>query len=155
MVDLQGRQLRARSRAPPASRYTIREADVDGALCVAVTGSNVFGSTTLECGAETNTILSEDPKQLAPATMQGSAYVGDTLVSTVGAWKTGSHDVQPPVWKRCEADGGSCADDHRRRRLPTYKIKDADLGKRLRVEIKADTNGAEQAAGRRSTSTRR
>ena len=53
--------------------YTIREADVDGKLCVAVTGRNVHGATTLECGGQTNTIVSEDPKQLSPATLIGSA----------------------------------------------------------------------------------
>ena len=96
VVDLQGRDC---VEIPGATgmTYTIREADVDGKLCVAVTGRNASGATTLECGGQTNTILSEDPKQLAPATLQGSAYVGDTLVSTVGAWKTGLDDVRPPL----------------------------------------------------------
>jgi hypothetical protein len=119
--------------------YTIREADVDGKLCVAVTGRNVYGSTTLGCGGQTNTILSEDPKQLSPATLGGSAYVGDTLVSTVGAWKTASTTFVRR-WMRCEADGGSC--EYLNNNAPaSYKLTNADLGKRLKVEIKADTNG--------------
>jgi hypothetical protein len=119
--------------------YTIRETDVDGKLCVAVTGRNAHGATTLECGAQTFTIVSEDPKQLAPATLTGAAYVGDTLVSTVGAWKTGSTTFVRR-WMRCEADGGSC--EYRPITTPAYTLTAADLGKRFKVEIKADTNGS-------------
>jgi hypothetical protein len=120
--------------------YTIREADVDGRLCVAVTGRNVHGATTLECGGQTNLIVSEDPKQLTLATLQGSAYVGDTLVSTTGAWKSAStHFVRR--WMRCGADGGSC-EYIAGASSATYTLTNADLGKRLKTEIKADTNGA-------------
>ena len=44
------------------------------------------------------------------------------------------------VWQSCEADGGSCQ-TMTSEKAATYKVKEADLGRRLRVEIKADTNG--------------
>ena len=116
------------------------EADVDKKLCVSVTGRNANGATTLECGGQTNQVLSEDPKQLSPATLQGSAYVGDTLVSTIGGGRP-PRRTSSAAGCAASADGGSC-ETSRARRAATYKLTDADLGKRLRVEINADTNGA-------------
>lgn len=120
--------------------YVLTDADVGSKLCVSVIGSNDYGSTALECGGQTNFILSEDPKQLTPATVKGPAYVGDTLVSTVGSWKT-STTTFTRQWQRCDADGSSCAGIDGAK-AASYTLTANDLGKRLRVEIKADTNGA-------------
>ena len=109
-------------------------------LCVAVTGTNGFGSTTLGCSAKTNTIFPKQATQLSATTMTGSAYVGDTLVSGVGSWEYPGTTFTRQ-WESCNADGGSCATISNEKGA-AYVIRAADLGQRLRVRISADSNGS-------------
>ena len=65
----------------------LTDADVTHRFCVTVTGTNAGGSTTLDCSGITNEIFPQTATQLTPAKLNGTAYVGDTLVSDVGTWK--------------------------------------------------------------------
>src|SRR5262249_16683073 len=67
--------------------YTLTDDDVTDRLEVVVTGTNASGSKTLLPSGVTNTIFPQAAIQTAPATIAGKAYVGSTLVSTVGSWK--------------------------------------------------------------------
>ena len=68
--------------------YLITDEDVGSKLCPYVTGSNSDGGTTTDCAFKSNIVLAPDPVQTAPTTMSGDAYVGGTLVSGVGGWKS-------------------------------------------------------------------
>lgn len=120
-----------------AVNYEITDQDVGKYLCVAVTGHNASGSKTLDCTGLTSEVLAPNPTQTGPTTLGGNAWVGHTLISGVGAWEYSGMRFERR-WQRCEADGGSC--ETLSDKTSTYVIKPADLGKRLRVEIAADSN---------------
>jgi hypothetical protein len=118
--------------------FLLSNTDVTKRLCVAVTGTNGFGSTTLGCSGTTNVIFPKQATQLSPTTMTGSAYVGDTLVSGVGSWEYPGTTFARQ-WESCNADGGSCATISNAKGA-AYVVRAADLGQRLRVRISADSN---------------
>jgi hypothetical protein len=71
--------------------------------------------------------------------MSGDAYVGGTLVSGVGGWQFPG-TTYTRQWYRCEANGSSCSTISGAKGA-TYVVKPDDKGRRLRVEIGADSNG--------------
>ena len=121
--------------------YLLTDADVTSRFCVKVTGTNAAGDgVTLGCSGMTNTIFPEQATQLTAAKLNGTAYVGYSLISDVGTWKYPGTSYTRQ-WESCEPDGSSCATISGAKSA-AYTIKAADLGKRLRVRIGADSNGS-------------
>ncbi len=120
--------------------YILTDEDVTQRLCVTVTGKNGSGSTTLGCSGQTNEIFPKAPKATKATTMDGKAYIGDTLVSGVGQWEWAGTQFTRQ-WESCEADGSSCQ-TLSGEKSATYIVKAADLGRRLRVRIGVDSNQA-------------
>jgi hypothetical protein len=119
--------------------YKLTDQDVTLRLRVQVTGTNADGSTTLDPSGPTNTIFPEQATQTKPATMTGNAWVGESLVSGVGAWKYPG-TTYTRQWERCEADGSSCSTLSGEKGA-AHLLGADDLGHRLRVRVSADSNG--------------
>lgn len=125
--------------------YVLTDRDVTKRLCVAVTGTNASGAKTLGCTGITNEIFPPNPQQTGPTTIGGNAYVGHTLIGGVGTWAYADTRFSRR-WETCNADGSSC-EPMVTETSSTYKIKAADLGKRLRARISVDTNQANKFPG--------
>lgn len=83
------------------------------------------------------------PVSQAPS-LQGDAYVGETLVANVGGWKDPTTDFLRR-WMRCGADGTSCTYIQKVASTdpengPTYQVRADDLGYTLKTEIQADVD---------------
>jgi hypothetical protein len=109
------------------------------ALAAALVGV-VLGGTGMGTAATT-----AKPTNQSPPTISGKAQVGQTLTANEGQW-TGSPTDYDYAWRRCDADGGSCAQISGANQK-TYVLKSVDKDNTLRVRVTA------QNADGRATST--
>lgn len=122
--------------------YTLTDADVTQRIRVKVTGKNSEGSATTDFSNPSNEILPKQATNLVAPFLVGKAEVGESLSANVGKWEYPG-TTYARQWIRCEADGSSC-ETLSGQKGATYKLTAADLGKRMKAEIKADSNGDNQ-----------
>ncbi|MFA9270264.1 MAG: hypothetical protein ACEQSX_05830 [Baekduiaceae bacterium] len=128
-----------------ANTYVLSDLDVTFRIRAKVTGTNQFGSTTLGFTGATNTIFPKQATNLLPPSILGTAMVGESLVANVGTWQFPGTSFERQ-WIRCDAAGGSCETLSGQKGV-SYTLTAADLGKRLKAEIKADSNGPNTVPG--------
>jgi hypothetical protein len=116
--------------------YRLVQADVGRSVVSEVTARNADGAATARSAFSPRVADNVVPQNSSPPTVSGSAVVGATLTADPGTW-TGAPNFQF-VWLQCDAAGATCADTGARGR--TYGVRTEDLGRTIRVQVRA-TNG--------------
>ena len=97
-------------------------------LAAVVTAGFLTGS-----GAAARAVV---PTNSSPPTITGTAEEGKTLTAAKGTWSGTEPITYTYAWKRCDADGGSCATISGTN-ASTYVLKPVDAGNTLRVTVTA------------------
>jgi hypothetical protein len=120
--------------------YTLRSADVDATIRVAVTATNPHGSAR-SVSSQTAVVTAAPPVNTSIPTISGTTTAGETLTASRGQWSGTQPLSYSYQWDRCGETQVYC-DTIARATSATYRLTAADVGKRVRVRV-----GARNAAG--------
>ncbi|WP_372788021.1 WD40/YVTN/BNR-like repeat-containing protein [Paraconexibacter sp.] len=129
---------------PGGKSYTLKTADGTAYMRVRVKGT-ANGLSNELLSAATNPVISEPATATKAPSIFGDPYPGETLGSSVGAWKDPSTGFVRR-WLQCDADGTACTQITKVATTdsedgPTYVVRDGDLGRAIRLRVIADVNG--------------
>jgi Ig domain of plant-specific actin-binding protein len=133
---------------PDANRssYRIREADAGFRLRVRVTARNEDGSATSTSNATAIVVAAAArPRNTAAPTIGGSPTVGQTLTANPGTWSGTAPISFGYQWRRCNANGGGCADIGGANGR-TYTTGPVDVGRTLRVRVTARNSAGSESS---------
>jgi hypothetical protein len=116
--------------------YTTTPADVGDDIVAYVRAVKSGVSSDLLEVAEVFTVIEKTPVNTAAPKIFGSAYVGQTLSSSAGAWAAHT-PTYTRRWMECGADGLDCQPLNPDQTGATYTITQTDLGSRLELEVTA------------------
>ncbi len=132
--------------------YRLAPADAGRRLRVAVTAENAAGTrTTVSNASSVVAPPLRKPVVVARPTVSGSTVEGGRLRATRGTWRGSGPLDYTYAWLRCNANGGSCT-VVQGARGDTYDIRSADIGRRIRVEVRAAGPGGNGSARSNPTS---
>jgi len=114
--------------------YTVSNNDLGMRLRFRVTASNKQGKTT-STSAATSVVTTESgkPANSSAPSISGVAAVGYTLTAATGKWVGEQPITYSYKWLRCDKDGNACKATGKTAK--TYKVVDADAGKRMRLQV--------------------
>lgn len=120
-----------------ASTRTLTESDSGRRMRVRVFATSK-GGTSQATSAATSVVGTEGgrPASQSPPTISGAAMVGSKLTGTPGSWVGSGPITYSYQWYRCDKDGNGCG-RLSGRTAKTYTVVQADLGRRLRLEVEA------------------
>lgn len=131
--------------------YTVAADDVGRRLRVQVTATNIDGSATA-VSAPTDVVTSAAaPVNTSPPTTSGTEREGAVLTATTGTWTGTPAPTFAYQWFRCDQNGSTCSIINSAT-TQTYTLQAADVGRRMRVQVRA-TN-SEGSATANSAATR-
>ena len=116
-----------------ARGYRLRAADVGHTVRAIVTARNADGEGSANTKPSPMIADNVTPQATSAPTISGSALVGGTLTAAPGTW-TGAPRFGF-TWLQCDPAGNACADTGARGR--TYGVRSQDLGRTLRVQVRA------------------
>ena len=119
--------------------YVIRQADVGMRLRVRVTATNAEGSAASTSNASAIVLAAAAagaPRNTAPPTISGIPQVGQSMAAGTGSWAGAQPLTYSYRWRRCDANGGSCAEISAAT-ARTYAVTSNDQGRTLRVRVTA------------------
>jgi hypothetical protein len=124
--------------------YLLTQADVGRRMRVRVLAVNADGAAAARSDPTAVVTATNAPQNTSRPTISGEARVGEQLTASQGTW-TGSPSSFAYQWQRCDIDGTGCL-DVAGATGSTYGVRLADLGFRLRVEVRAtNSSGSGQA----------
>ncbi len=134
-----------------ASTYKLTSADVGSTIVVAVTATNSAG-TGSAASAASGVVAALVPANTALPTITGSAKEGQLLSASTGSW-TGTTPLSFAYqWEACNTSGGSCSNISGAT-TSTYRLASAQVGKTLRVVVKASNTAGGASATSAATAT--
>lgn len=119
--------------------YSVSSADLGFRIRFRVQASNKQGKST-STSAATSVVTTESgkPANSSAPTISGSAVVGSSLSASTGTWIGDQPITYSYKWLRCDADGNACKATGKTAK--NYKVVQADVGRRLRVQVIARNN---------------
>ena len=116
-----------------ARTYQLQPADVGRTVRAIVTARNADG--TGRANTKPSPLIADDvlPANTAAPSISGTPVVGATLTAAEGSW-TGAPSFAF-IWLQCDQAGGNCGDTNARGR--TYGVRSDDLGRTIRVQVRA------------------
>jgi hypothetical protein len=116
-----------------ARTYRLQPADVGRTVRAIVVARNADG--TGQANTKPSPVIADDvtPSNTSPPTITGNAVVGGTLTAGEGTW-TGAPSFAF-IWLQCDQSGANCGDTNARGR--TYGVRSDDLGRTIRVQVRA------------------
>jgi hypothetical protein len=132
-----------------AATYTLTSADVASTIRVVVAATNAAGSAQ-STSSPTGTVAGNAPTVSSPPTVSGSPRDGLTLTADRGTWSGSTPLSHAYQWRRCDADGGGCADIASATQL-TYTLTAGDVDHTVRVAVTASNTAGSATAGSAAT----
>ncbi len=118
------------------AKYTLASTDEQSEVRVAVTATNLYGSTTAT-SQPSKTVASSPPVDKSVPTISGSAQVGGTLSATTGTW-TGVGNTYSYQWEGSSGTGSSTVwSPITGATASTYSPQASDQGTTLKVVVTA------------------
>lgn len=113
--------------------YRLAAADVGRTVLAIVTARNADG--TGRANTKPSPVIADNvtPGNTQPPAISGTPVVGGTLTASEGAW-TGAPSFAF-IWLQCDPAGANCGDTNARGR--TYGVRADDLGRTIRVQVRA------------------
>lgn len=127
-----------------STTYSLTAADVGFTMGVKDTGTNAYGSVTVE-GKMDQAVMPNVPVETADPTISGTARDGATLTAGPGTWTSAATPTYSYVWKRCTAAGLLCVPIPQAT-LDHYQPTSDDVGSAIRVRVTA-TNASGSGTG--------
>jgi hypothetical protein len=129
--------------------YTLTSADVKSTIRVVVTATNAAGSAQ-STSSPTSPVAGNPPTVSSPPTISGTARDGLTLTADHGTWSGSTPLSYAYQWRRCDADGGGCADIASATDV-TYTLTAADVGHTVRVSVTASNSAGSATSSSAAT----
>ena len=128
------------------SSYRLTADDVDATVVVVVSASNAGGSASATSNP-TTVVGPQPPENDVAPSISGTARAGDQLLADEGTWAGAAPIAFSYQWRRCDVDGGNCA-DIAGATDPSYDLGTDDIDHTVRVAV-----GASNVAGSASVTS--
>jgi hypothetical protein len=119
--------------------YTLVTGDVSHTVRVQVTAQNADGKATANSNESDVVDAKNGPQNTVKPAISGSATVGEELRVSNGTW-TPTPSSFTRQWQRCDTAGANCV-NVAGATGPTYGVRTADSGHRLRALVTAHSTG--------------